>query len=398
MGGRSRQALGATAANASIAVSSLDSASHALRQNPGFERSSDDESPQAAVLRQPDPHPRTGPRRILLVAQPGWLADGMIRSLAQIEPGAQVSLRDPGQSALDPAPDLVVVDVDATDHPVSVVVARMVDAWPGVPVIVLGSVLDETLMLKAMEAGARAYLPKTCSEAHALGVLRAALEDADHRIDAKRTTATGKASGKSRRPPKKQVHPYGLTRAELEVLSLLCDGRPSAEIAKLRGSGEGTVKAHLNKVYRKLGVTSRIGAVRIGQRLYEVHQRQIQRNQDRASVYSWPLPYMTLESRRQGEVLFRKGEPARRLYIIQKGRVLLPEVGNTMKAGDLFGEIGIFTPSHTRTCSAVCESDTKLFWLDADVATRLFFEHPQFAYHIMQLIGIRLLADASRAR
>jgi CRP-like cAMP-binding protein len=107
---------------------------------------------------------------------------------------------------------------------------------------------------------------------------------------------------------------------------------------------------------------------------------------------------MKPESKRQGELLFRKGDPGQTMYFIQKGRIALPEIGVEMTDGELFGEIGIFTPDQTRTCTARCETDTKLFSLTADQAERLFFEYPQFAYHITQLIARRLRADSMRSR
>lgn len=50
---------------------------------------------------------------------------------------------------------------------------------------------------------------------------------------------------------------WGLTPAEQDVASFTIKGAPIAEVARLRGSAEGTVKAHLNAIYRKAGVSSR---------------------------------------------------------------------------------------------------------------------------------------------
>lgn len=46
---------------------------------------------------------------------------------------------------------------------------------------------------------------------------------------------------------------WGLTRAEHDVATLLIKGFSISEIAELRGSAVGTVKAQLNAVYRKSG-------------------------------------------------------------------------------------------------------------------------------------------------
>lgn len=50
---------------------------------------------------------------------------------------------------------------------------------------------------------------------------------------------------------------WGLTPSEQDIATFLVKGSDIAEIARLRGSAEGTVKAHLNAIYRKAGVSGR---------------------------------------------------------------------------------------------------------------------------------------------
>ncbi|HKK98431.1 MAG TPA: helix-turn-helix transcriptional regulator [Marivita sp.] len=50
---------------------------------------------------------------------------------------------------------------------------------------------------------------------------------------------------------------WGLTPSERDVAFFALKGFGIAEIAELRGSAEGTVKAHLNAIYRKADVTGR---------------------------------------------------------------------------------------------------------------------------------------------
>ena len=51
--------------------------------------------------------------------------------------------------------------------------------------------------------------------------------------------------------------PWGLTRSERDVAWFTIKGLSIAEIARLRGTSEGTVKAHSNAIYRKAGVSGR---------------------------------------------------------------------------------------------------------------------------------------------
>ena len=194
----------------------------------------------------------------------------------------------------------------------------------------------------------------------------------------------------------RQTNPYGLTTRELEVLFKTQQGLTNLQIGKRLGMQEGTVKIHLSNAYKKLGVENRVQAIRIVERMEAIHNMEMENAQQPVSVRDWLLPHMSDESHRKGDILFRKGEPGRALYFIQKGRVALPEIDKFMEEGEIFGEIGIFAPAHARTCTALCDSDVRLFCLTAEQARRLYFENPQFAYHVMQLIAQRLLDDQHR--
>ncbi|MGB7271108.1 MAG: LuxR C-terminal-related transcriptional regulator [Albidovulum sp.] len=50
---------------------------------------------------------------------------------------------------------------------------------------------------------------------------------------------------------------WGLTPAEADIASFTVKGFSISEIASLRGSAEGTVKTHLNAIYRKSGLAGR---------------------------------------------------------------------------------------------------------------------------------------------
>ena len=50
---------------------------------------------------------------------------------------------------------------------------------------------------------------------------------------------------------------WGLTASEQDVAGFTIKGYSIAEIAILRGSAPGTVKTHLNAIYRKAGVAGR---------------------------------------------------------------------------------------------------------------------------------------------
>jgi DNA-binding CsgD family transcriptional regulator len=57
--------------------------------------------------------------------------------------------------------------------------------------------------------------------------------------------------------------PLGLTRREAEVLAWAALGKANAEIAAVLGTSPLTVKKHLERVFRKLGVENRTAAARV---------------------------------------------------------------------------------------------------------------------------------------
>jgi two-component system nitrate/nitrite response regulator NarL len=54
----------------------------------------------------------------------------------------------------------------------------------------------------------------------------------------------------------RQDHP-GLSYREQEITKLVCDGLSNKAIAKRLSLTEGTVKAHLHRIFKKLNVGSR---------------------------------------------------------------------------------------------------------------------------------------------
>jgi LuxR family maltose regulon positive regulatory protein len=72
-------------------------------------------------------------------------------------------------------------------------------------------------------------------------------------------TTPASADAAQARPAQSLVDP--LSARELEVLSCLAEGQSNAEIAHTLFVSVGTVKTHINSIYRKLDVTSRTRAV-----------------------------------------------------------------------------------------------------------------------------------------
>jgi CRP-like cAMP-binding protein len=109
------------------------------------------------------------------------------------------------------------------------------------------------------------------------------------------------------------------------------------------------------------------------------------------------VPYMQAETRAAGEVLFKKGDPANRLYVLQHGHVRFPELGKVVCDGQVFGEVGLFAPQNVRTVSAVCEDACRLYTITRDTVLELYYQNPKFGLFLIRLVaGLVFEGQAAR--
>lgn len=106
------------------------------------------------------------------------------------------------------------------------------------------------------------------------------------------------------------------------------------------------------------------------------------------------VPFMKKESFADGDLIFEAGEDGHKLYLIRSGQVHLKELGHTLQAGEMFGEIGVLSEQNLRTASAVAKGATHLHSISREEVTQLFFQNPEFGYFLLRLITARLLENA----
>jgi CRP/FNR family transcriptional regulator, cyclic AMP receptor protein len=99
------------------------------------------------------------------------------------------------------------------------------------------------------------------------------------------------------------------------------------------------------------------------------------------------VPYMHAETHTAGEVLFKKGDPANRLYVLQHGHVRFPEIGKVVRDGHLFGEVGLFAPQNVRTLSAICDEDCRLYTITREKVLELYYQNPKFGFFLIRLVA-----------
>jgi len=339
---------------------------------------------------------------VSLVCKPGAFADTVAGVLRRIDPRCRIDRPEQveGPRTAHTEPALILLDLDGCEGGSSALVESTRRRHPRAAIVAMSSSLDRDSIDRALDAGATGYLPKTYSDPLIEGVLRLVIGGEGYRPEGRRSALAQRG-----RPPKRTAsgehaveNEYHLTAREVEVLAQIAHGCPNLEIGNRLGMQESTVKRHAYNIFGKLNVNNRAGAALVGARLGEVQRAQMKEAEQGRLNLSWLHAEMSHRRMRAGQTIFRVGDVGNTLYTLQRGSVRLPEIGTTVKPGEVFGEIGIFTPEHKRTCSAVCETDVELFSLTSDQVKRIYFANPQFAFFILHLIATRLMADRQRGK
>jgi DNA-binding NarL/FixJ family response regulator len=177
------------------------------------------------------------------------------RSLFESEPGFElVPASLPELGGLQEA-DLALLSGSRNIHNLFDLMASVKAARPNLRIIVTGSGDEETI-LKAIGAGAKGYVDEAASPAEFVQAVRAVGRGsvwAPRRVLSMFIERVSSAQGR--------ILPAGrltFTHREKEVLEMLVAGRSNKEIGSPLGIGERTVKAHVAKLLRKVGVQNRI--------------------------------------------------------------------------------------------------------------------------------------------
>jgi CRP/FNR family transcriptional regulator, cyclic AMP receptor protein len=111
---------------------------------------------------------------------------------------------------------------------------------------------------------------------------------------------------------------------------------------------------------------------------------------------AWLQPYMKTRRLRAGHVLFRKGDEADHLYFLAAGQIEFVELGRTLDAGHLFGEIAFFAPDRRRTSTARCLTASRVLRIDEATLKQLYYQNPEFGFELVRLVAARLSEDVRR--
>jgi hypothetical protein len=130
-------------------------------------------------------------------------------------------------------------------------------------------------------------------------------------------------------------------------------------------------------------------------RLHQTRQlaKQVRRAMEGDLSFDWLIPHMSYRSFEAGETIFRKGAPARELFLITAGTVRLTELRVEVEKGSMIGEIGVFSPYKARTATAVAVTRVDALAIAEDRAIALYTDNREFGFYLVLLITKRLVAN-----
>jgi two-component system, NarL family, nitrate/nitrite response regulator NarL len=123
------------------------------------------------------------------------------------------------------------------------------------PIIILSASHATNDMQEALQSGAEGFLPKSSSAEMIIKAISSVLKG-------KQCFPENKNLGQ----PSSNKQPEELTARQLQVLSLLCEGKPNKIIARELDLSENTVRVHVSAILSILEVSSRSEAMLVAQK------------------------------------------------------------------------------------------------------------------------------------
>jgi DNA-binding NarL/FixJ family response regulator len=196
------------------------------------------------------------PIRILCVDDHPLLRDGVTALLSGQPDMTLVAEASNGREAIEQfrkhRPDVTLMDLQMPEMNGVDAMISICAEFPAARIIVLTTYTGDVQVMRALKAGARAYLLK--------GLLRKELVETIRLVHA----------GQKRILPEvatelaEHATDGSLSSREIEVLRLVSGGNANKEIAAQLSITEETVKGHIKNILAKLGANDRTHAVTIG--------------------------------------------------------------------------------------------------------------------------------------
>jgi DNA-binding NarL/FixJ family response regulator len=177
--------------------------------------------------------------------------------------------------------DLILLDLTLPDRDGFSVFTELHARYPAIAIVVLSAAQEPANVMKALDLGARGFIPKSAQGDVIMNALRLIISGGTYVPP--EIFAGGELSSTGMRQfatdPAQHRAPadIGLTDRQLDVLALMMQGKNNKTICRTLDLAQPTVKNHVTAILKALKVTSRTEAVivanNLGWKFPEIHKR-----------------------------------------------------------------------------------------------------------------------------
>jgi CRP-like cAMP-binding protein len=130
-------------------------------------------------------------------------------------------------------------------------------------------------------------------------------------------------------------------------------------------------------------------------RLHQMLQlvRDVRKSVNSDLSMDWLKPFMTERKCATGDELFYKDERAEEMFYIVSGRFRLVESGIELPVGAIVGELGMLSPTHTRTQTLECVEAGTVLSVSYRQVEELYVQNPEFGFYFLRLASARLFEN-----
>jgi Cyclic nucleotide-binding domain len=112
--------------------------------------------------------------------------------------------------------------------------------------------------------------------------------------------------------------------------------------------------------------------------------------------FDWLKPFTHTRDYKSGEIVFRKGDEAKEIAFIVRGKFRVSELDIALQGGALIGELGLLSPDNRRTQTVECTSDGQLLVISYDEIRQLQVQNPSFGMYFLEIASSRMFQNMQR--
>jgi two-component system NarL family response regulator len=194
--------------------------------------------------------------RIMLVDDHTMVREALRVVLEQDSSMKIVAEAGDGEAALrlarECSPDVVVMDIALPGQSGIETTRRLLARYPDIKVLALSTYLDRRIVQQMLDVGARGYLAKSAAGVELKQAIRNLIQGRSYLCT--EVAALLADSLRNRPPPSAKSGDRGPSRREVQVLTLLAEGKTTPEIGAELNISPATVDVHRRNLMRKLGL------------------------------------------------------------------------------------------------------------------------------------------------